>query len=97
MLTACPQSLHVIKVPLAIFLVVVYIPLGYASFIENAEVLRGHWYRTFGGITAYQKVTPLTSVEGRNWVLFYLCTTSEKTIRVPLSSVVHALTLSASN
>jgi hypothetical protein len=37
MLIACPQTLHVIKVPPAMFLVVVYIPQGYASVASSDE------------------------------------------------------------
>jgi len=39
MLIAYPQSLHVMNVQPAVFLVVVYMLQGYASLIENAGVL----------------------------------------------------------
>jgi hypothetical protein len=41
MLIEYPQSLHVMNVPPAMSLVVVYILQGYASLIENAGVLGG--------------------------------------------------------
>ena len=43
------------------------------------------------GVTIHQKVTQITSVEGRHSVFFLVVTSSEETIGVRLSSVVHAL------
>jgi hypothetical protein len=40
MLIACPQSLHVIRVPPAMLLVVVYMPQDYASSVASAESIR---------------------------------------------------------
>jgi hypothetical protein len=40
MLIACPQSLHVIRVPPEMLLVVVYMPQDYASSVASAEGIR---------------------------------------------------------
>jgi hypothetical protein len=40
MLIACPQSLHVIRVPPAMLLVVVYMSQDYALLVARAEGIR---------------------------------------------------------
>jgi len=40
MLIACPQSLHVVRVPPAMLLVVVYTPQDYALLVASATLRR---------------------------------------------------------
>jgi len=64
MLTACPQSLHVIKALPVMFLIVVYMPQGYASLVENAKVQWGIGTPPKEGVYKL-KVKPITLNVGR--------------------------------